>query len=164
MAVETILQEPIFTNFLFPFVLLFFLIFAILEKTKVLGENKQIDAFVSLVISLIFVGAVFPKIFVGNLMLFLSLALVVVFVFLIIFSFATGANTISPGKNTKWIVGIVLLVIIIIAIIWAAGLQDQTVNFIKDLGQFDNFWSNVLFILVIAGVVAIVLATGKKSS
>ena len=76
MAVqETILQHWILTKFAYPFLLMFFVVFAILEKTKVFGEGKkQLNAGVAFIVSLIFVSAVFPKIVVGNLILFLTVS------------------------------------------------------------------------------------------
>jgi hypothetical protein len=69
----TILQHWIFSDFLFPFFLVFFIAFAILERTKIFGENKkQINGLTALVIGLIFVSAVYPKLVVGKLTMFLS--------------------------------------------------------------------------------------------
>ena len=71
----------IFTQFALPFLLIFAVLYGILEKTKILGDGKhQINAIVSFVVGLIFVSAVHPKEIVGNLILFLTVALVVVFV------------------------------------------------------------------------------------
>ena len=81
MAGENILQSDILTKFVYPFLLVFFIIFGVLQKTKLLGsDNKQLNAFVSFVIGLIFVSAVYPKLIVSNLVLFLSVAIVIVFV------------------------------------------------------------------------------------
>ena len=67
-----ILQQPILTDFLYPFLFMFFIVFAVLEKTNLFGEGKkQLNALIALIIGLIFVSAVFPKIVVGNLILFL---------------------------------------------------------------------------------------------
>ena len=55
--VETIFTNPLFVETILPFLLVFTLVFAILEKTKILGDGKrQIDAIVALVIGLIFVA------------------------------------------------------------------------------------------------------------
>jgi hypothetical protein len=48
---------PIFREAILPFILVFTLVFAILQKTKLLGDGKkQIDAIVSLVIGLILIS------------------------------------------------------------------------------------------------------------
>ena len=49
MAQEIFLQNWLFTRFAWPFLLVFFIVFAILEKTKLLGEGKkQVNALVAL--------------------------------------------------------------------------------------------------------------------
>jgi hypothetical protein len=165
---STILQAPLLTDFLYPFLLLFFISFGILEKTSVLGSSKtQLNALVSLVIGLIFVSAVFPKIIVGNLMLFLSIALVVVFVALLLWGFISGKAE-FPKKVTAFL-GVILGVGIVIAVLWASGIG--TAQFLTDAWSFlfdsswsGSFWTNVVFVLLIAGAVAAVLAKGKSGS
>jgi len=74
VEITTFLQSTIVAKFILPFLLVFFVVFAVLEKIKLLGEDKkQLNALVAFVIGLIFVGAVFPKEVVGNLVLFLSI-------------------------------------------------------------------------------------------
>src|SRR3989344_6435799 len=98
---DNILQHEALTDFVYPFLLVFFIVFAILEKTKVLGsEKKQINAFVAFVIGLIFVAAVNPKIIVTDLVLFLSVALVIVFVVLLLWGFVSGSEA-KFGEGNK---------------------------------------------------------------
>ena len=53
-----ILQSELLVNFLYPLLLMFFITYGVLEKTKVLGDGKQqLNAGVALVVGLIFVGA-----------------------------------------------------------------------------------------------------------
>ena len=101
--VETILQHPILANFALPFLLIFFIVFAILEKTKVLGEGKtQLNALTAFVLGLVFVGAVFPKEVVNNMVLFLTVAMVVVFVTLLLWGFATGGELKESFVSAGW--------------------------------------------------------------
>ena len=127
MATETILQHPIFANFALPFLLIFFIVFAILEKTKVLGDGRtQINALTAFVIGLIFVGAVFPKQVVSNLILFLTVAMVVVFIVLLLWGFISGGSLKENIVTEKWIkytVGIVIIIAVILAVLWSTGIQ-----------------------------------------
>lgn len=43
MAAGTILQSDFVTQLILPFLLVFTLVFAILEKTKLLGDEKKAD-------------------------------------------------------------------------------------------------------------------------
>ena len=54
-----IFSNPFFTEMLLPFLLVFVVVFAILQKSKILGDGKaQIDAIVGLVIGLILIGGI----------------------------------------------------------------------------------------------------------
>lgn len=160
MAIETILQHWIFTKFAFPFFLVFFIVFAILEKTKVLGDKKQINALISLVIGLIFVSVVSQTEVVNNMVLFLTIAIITMFVGLILWGFVSGKAEIS-SKPVKIFFGIVIVIAVIIAIIWATGFYPLLESLFKqDWSQ--TFWTNLLFIVVIGVAVALVLKNTKK--
>lgn len=167
MAQETILQHWIFAQFVLPFLLMFFVVFAVLEKTKVLGDKKQINALVSFVIGLIFVGAAYQRGMVGNLVLFMTVALIVIFVLLILWGFFVQKEPVIESKNVKIAAAIVLVIAVIIAITWAAGIQwqafEDTFNFLFDSGWSGSFWTNATFVLIIAIALAVVLWTGAKA-
>lgn len=161
--VENILLADVFAKFAFPFLLVFAIIFAILEKTEILGSGKtQLNAMVSFVIGLIFVGSVFPKQVVSNMVLFLTVALIVVFVGLVLWGFISGGNLKSDFlKNTalKWTFGIVIVIAVIIALLWATGWWE-TNQIYKTLFQkswSETFWTNFIFIVVVAGAIALVV-------
>lgn len=158
MPEETILQHWVLTKFILPFLLVFFIVFAVLQKTKLLGDGKkQLDALVSFVIGLIFVGAVFPKLVVGNLILFMTVSLVIVFVILILWGFATGGEAKIESKGMKWIAGIVLVVAVIIAVLWATGYAQEVSDLLFSQNWSNTFWTSVSFIVVIAVALAMIL-------
>ncbi|MBU0894544.1 MAG: hypothetical protein KKF48_02820 [Nanoarchaeota archaeon] len=160
---EIVLQHWVLTKFAYPFLLMFFIVFAILEKTKVFGEDKkQLNALVSFVIGLIFVSAVFPKLVVSNLILFLSVALVVVFVALLIWSFVIGGDAKIGGKGVKIAAAIVLVIVMIIVILWATGVGWSFFESLFNQSWSNSFWINVFFVVVIAIALALILANAKK--
>lgn len=165
MVQETIFQHWIFTKFAFPFLLIWTLIFALLGKTKLLGENKQIDSIVAFVIAFIFVGLAYPKEIVGNLILFLTLAIIIVFIGLLLWGFVSGASlkeNIIGDKVAKWIVGIVIVVAVGIAVFWASGLGGEILDLLFKQSWSSTFWTNVAFIVVVAGALALVLKGSNK--
>lgn len=168
MANETILQHWIFTQFILPFLLIWTITFALLQKTKILGEGKQqLDAIVAFVIGLIFVGAVFPKVVVGNLILFLTVSIVIVFVALLLWGFISGGELktgILTSGAIKWVVGIGLFLTIIIAVFWATGFWDEALNILFKQSWSSDFWTNFSFIFIIAAALAIVLKGAKAAS
>lgn len=167
VAEPTIFQSEIVTQFILPFLLIWTIVFAILEKTNLFGEDKkQLNAIIAFVIGLIFVGAIFPKLVVGNLILFLTVAIVIVFIVLILWGFASGQDfksDILKKKGIKWVVGIAILVAVTIAVIWATGVENDVLDFLFDQGWSSEFWTNFFFIAVIVIVIVVVLAGKKKS-
>ncbi len=165
MALETIFANEIFTKFAFPFLLIFFVFFAILERTKILGDDqRQLDALVSFVIALIFVSAVYPKLVVTNLILFLTVAIIVVFVVLLLWGFVFGdiKEGFNPDKWMKWVLGVLVTIAVVIAVFWAAGIQLEAFDFLFRQSWSNTFWTNAVFVLVIAAALALVLTSVKE--
>jgi len=163
MVEETILQNEIFTNFALPFLLIFFIVFGILEKTKLFGEDKkQLNALIGFVIGLIFVAAVFPKLVVGNLILFLTVAIVVMFVALLLWGFVSGEAPKIESKPLKWVIGIVIIVAVGIALLWAMGIEGGASDILFEQTWSGEFWTNAAFVVVV--VLALVFAMRNPKS
>lgn len=167
MAGLGFLQSPVLTNFVYPFLLIFFIVFAVLEKTKIFGaERKQINALIAFVIGFIFVSAIFPKEMVGNLILFLTIAIVIVFVVLLLWGFAMGeegASVLSKPGWVKVVIGIVVVLAVVVAVFWASGID--TIAFLNKLfnsSWSDAFWTNFFFVVLVAIALAVVLRTGTS--
>ena len=163
---QVILQHPIATKFIYPFLLMFFIVFAILEKTKVLGDKKQINALVAFVIGLVFVSVAYPKDFAGNMILFLTMAIVIVFVVLLLWGLITGEEGLKfkdAPKSLKWIIGIVIIIGVFLAVLWASGVG---LGFFEDIigKDTETFWVNAIFIVMIAVALAVVLAKGAGAA
>ena len=163
MTVEIFLQNIVFTKFVLPFLLIFFIVFAILEKTNVFGDDKkQTNALIAFVIGLIFVGVAFPKEVVENLILFLTVALVVVFVILILWGFVSGKELKIESKGLRLTTGIVILVSVVIAVLWATGIQGGVLDLLFGQSWSGTFWTNALFVVLVGAALALVLR-GSKS-
>ncbi len=164
---ETILQNWIFSQFALPFLLIFFLAFGILEKTKLFGEGKkQLNAGIAFVIGLIFVSAIYPKVVVGNLILFFTIAIVVLFIGLLLWGFVAGGDVTIP-KQLKIPVFILIGIAVFAALLWALGVSggwfENAFNFVFNSGWSGSFWTNFVFIIVIIGaVIAVLVGGGKK--
>ena len=159
MAAEIFLQNEIFTRFVFPFLLIFFIVFAILEKTKIFGDDKkQLDALVAFVIGLIFIAFTYPTVIATNMILFLTIAIVVSFVGLLLWGFVSGqAPNIGGEKWVKWGGAVVIIVAVILALVWAMNLQGETIDFLFKNDWSNAFWTNVAFVVVIAIALALVM-------
>ena len=164
MVTETILQHWIIANFILPFLLIFLIVFGILEKTKVFGDtNKQLNAFIAFVIGLIFVGAVSPKLVVGNLILFFTVSIVVLFVALLLWGFVSGDDAkIIVASTLRGIVGGLIVISVIIALLFATGFENTAFDSLFRQPWSQTLWTNVAFIAVI--IVALVLVIKGSSS
>lgn len=161
----TIFQNVIFSQFILPFLLVFIISFAILQRSKILGDGKkQLDAIVAFVIGLIFVGVAGPKQITYNLILFLVLAVIVIFVALLLWGFLTAGEAKVSDSKLKWVGGSLIVIAVIIAVFWAAGYDWTDLNTFFNSNLNNSFWTNFVFILVIAGALAIVLTAGKAAA
>lgn len=162
---ETFLSNWIFKDILLPFLLIFFIIFAVLEKTKLFGEGKkQINALIAFVASLIFVGAFSYSNVISNLTLFLTVTLVALFVILLIWGFIWGTKEGFKLEGwMKWILGITAGIAFVWAVLWATGWSEIVIGFFSgktDLGQ--TIVTNAVFVLVIAVTLILVLKYKEK--
>jgi len=163
MPTETILQHWIIANFILPFLLIFLIVFGILEKTKVFDSNKQLNAFIAFVIGLIFVGAVSPKLVVGHLILFFTVSIVVLFVALLLWGFVSGDDAKLPANTPlRVIVGILIVGAVIIALLFATGFENTAFDSLFRQSWSEAFWTNVSFLAVI--IVALTLVIKSSSS
>ena len=161
----TIFQNTIFTNFILPFLLVFVLVFAVLEKTKLFGEKKsQLNAIMAFVIGVIFTGFISSTQIVNNMVVFLAVALVILFVILMLWGFIFGTEKgFELSKGLKWILAIVAGIAFVGAVLWATGTLGSITNTLFQQSWSTSFWTNFLFIAIIVVVLFIVLRPQKKS-
>ncbi len=156
-----IFELPIFGEFILPFLLIFVLVFAILQKSKILGDGKaQVDAIVSLTVSLISIGVPYSREVIVGLMPWLAIGLSVMLVFLIMYGFVAGDLSSAP-KWMKTTFGVLSGLFVLIVVIWVTGLWKYISNFTLNGSEL---WTNLLLLVIIAGAVVFVIVAGKKSS
>jgi len=160
--VETILSSPFFTELVLPFLLVFTLIFAILEKTEILGSGKrQINAIMGFVVALILIAFPYPRGIIVNLMPLLAVIAVLLLVFMMLYSFSGG----KPDKELwlKKTVGILVGLALLIALLVMTGYWEKVMTAISG-GSGSELASNLFFIAIIIAAIAIVLSSGKGKS
>ncbi len=156
-----IFDNPIFTEMILPFLLVFVLIFAILQKSKILGEGKaQIDALVGLAVGLIVIGFPVPRNIIVNLMPWMAVGVSVILVFLILYGFVAG--DLSGDKVPKWMkvtFGVLAGLFVIGVVMYVTKLWSLV------LGGFSfgsEFWVNVAVIALIVGAMIVAVTGAKK--
>jgi len=162
--VDSIFSHPWFVDFILPFLLVFTLIFAILEKSKLLGEEKrQINAIVSLVIGLIFVSVGYGTGIIVQLSYFLVVCIVILFVFMLIFGFATNKTQGDMlNKGLKIALGIIFGIAVIVAVLLITGWWDIIYDFVTNRGLGQTILINLFILAIIGGAIAVVMSSGGK--
>ena len=157
----TILQSDFVVNLLLPFILMFTLVFAVLQKSKVLGDGKrQIDALVALAVALIFVSVGKAVGIVTSLIPFLAVALVVILVFLLLVSFSFKQGEFELPKGVKIALGIIAAIALVVAVVYITNFGTYLKNLFT--GESSALLTNVIFIVIIvAAVIAVVWGSGK---
>lgn len=157
---ETILQAPLLTDFVYPFLIVFLISFAVIQKTKLMGDadnKEQINAFLSFVIGLIFVSAVYPKQVVENLVLFLAVSLVVLFVFLLLWYFILGEDGPQATKGAKGALAVIFGLAFIVAVLWATGVSGDVYGFFVNQIWGSEFLRNLIFVVLIGAALAFIV-------
>lgn len=157
----TILSGPFFTELVLPFLLVFTLIFAILDKTKVLGDGKrQINAIIGFVVGLMLIAFPQARDLVVNLMPLLAVLAVIFLVFMILYAFASvGEEKVEIPSGLKWVMVGIFSLAIVIGLIIFSGAWDTLNNYMGGGGK--GVVMNVFFVIVVIGGIVAVVASGK---
>lgn len=150
----------IFAKGVLPFLLVFVLVFAILQKSKLLGDGKaQIDALIALVIGLIVIGFPTPRDYIVTMIPWLAVALVVLLIVFLVYGFVASDNK-DGLKMPDWVkkssiwIAIIFAIILVIVI---TGGWDTITGWYEDSKIVGN-------VLVIAAIgIALWIALGGKS-
>ena len=142
--------NPLLTNILLPFLLIFVVVFAILEKTNILGEGKKYaNLIVAIITGLLFVGAQSLVGFTIKLLPLVAVFLVVLLGYFLVFGFIG----IHLNKGMKILLGIVFGIALIAAIAWSTGILSQ----IPSTAPMETIVGVVLLIALLGGAIAVMI-------
>jgi len=155
-----ILGSELFTNIILPFLFVFTIVFAILEKTKFLGEKKDINAIIALVFGLVAVGVPWAVGAVLNIIPVVVVIIVILISWLMTYGFMGGYKP-GEGISPAWLktFQILLGLTFIGVILWATGLY----KIIIDKPWASRIGETVLLIGAVIAVIAIVISGGEKT-
>jgi len=145
-------------SYVIPFLLIFAVIFAILDKSKMLGENRTIESIVAASIGLLslqfdfvseFFAVIFPRFGIG-------ISVFIVLLIMIGFFFPEG-NPKGKGKWIGWVVGIGV-------VLWSLSAWDEWSGQSGFGGFFvENIWS-IIVLAVLITIIVLVGKSGKKKT
>jgi len=152
-------SSPIIQDLVLPFVLIFTLVFAILEKSKLLGDDKrQINAIIGFVVAGLFLAFSNYVSWIKQFTVVLVISLFAIFVFLLIWGFVwgdKGGDPLKDAEGIKWTIGIVMLIIVLVAALVITGYWEK-------MKVSNDLVANIVFIIFIIAAIAAVLNQGKK--
>lgn len=161
----TILSHPLFVETILPFLLVFTLVFAILQKSKILGDGKkQIDAIVGLVVGLLVISFGQAIGIIIQMTQFLSIALVVILVLMLLLgSFSEPGKFFEhfPKAVKTWLTVAVVIATVIAVMVITGGWQYLFDLYFVTEGT--GLLVNIVFIAIVVGaIVAVLWGSGKE--
>jgi len=165
MSLSTILSSDLAVQVIYPFLLVFTLVFAILQKSKILGEDKkQVDSLVALSVALIVIAFSWATSIITELMPFLAVSVVILLVFMILYGFVASDKDkgLELHKNVKNTIGVIIVIVLVIALIVSSGQWDVVYNQLFVRGEPSDIFSSILLLVIVIGALAVVVWGGGK--
>lgn len=164
--VATILSSPLFVEGILPFLLVFAVVFAVLQKSEILGKGKkQVDAIVALAVGLIVLAFGQAVGLMVQLSAFLAVGLVILLVLMLLvgmFSQEGKFNDAFPSWLQKSVIA-VIAVSVVIAVLYITGGWKWLMDKAFASGSGSGVLANIVFIVGIIIAVVIVGWKGKDS-
>lgn len=155
------------------FLIVFVILFAVLQKTRILGENKWLQTFLSFIIAAVFVAFAGTRDYILKVTPWFAILIVsLVFVILLL----SMASLKVEGDLSKWIGGVAVILFLIAFLIsgfmifshvlapYVPGGSSSSGN--ADIGNFFNWFYSArvfgaLLLLVVGGIVSWILIKTK---
>ncbi|MEK6793004.1 MAG: hypothetical protein AABX96_00715 [Nanoarchaeota archaeon] len=164
--VETILSSPIISEAVLPFILIFTVVFAILQKSAILGKDKkQIDALVGIVFGLVTITFAKAVGIINQLLPFLAVSVILILVFLILvalFHKDIDGKEFALSEGFKKTIMILSFIAVAIAGLVFTGAWNYLANKFSG-SDGSSLVTNIVFIAIIVGGFLIVFFGDKGS-
>ncbi len=141
------------------FVLAFVVVFAILQKSKILGDDvSKINSLVALAMAFIFVGFSSATEVVSKMIPWVAVALSAILMFLLLWGFVGGEIGSLPSGIKNTLIGLSVIFMVGL-ILWATGWWAD----LRSMVSFDNsFLYTILVFVAVIGSVVYVIVSSKK--
>jgi len=139
---------------IFAFLLVFIVIYALLFKTKVLGDNSPVMIFVSFILASFFIVQASLVEFVKFTSAWFSVVVLVVFFLIALLGFLPGKEPFAFLGKGNWFSWTILGVIVAVFVISSAYVFNWAVNWGMVQGWFDTSWFGMILLLAVAALVS----------
>ena len=159
MAAELgVFGSALFTSVILPFLLVFAVVYAILDKTKILGEKRDVNAIVALVIGMLVIGVPAATGVITSIIPVIAVIIIILLSFMLMLGFIGGTEKEGGlSKSLQLWFGIALIIALAATVLWATGL----LNTITQAAWANQMITSVILISVIIAVIAVVVSGGK---
>ena len=158
----TILAHPL-AQTAFVFILVFTIVFGVLQKSKLFGEGKkQIDALVALVIGLIVVSFSYATGIIISIIPFLAVAAVIILIFMLIYGMTFKAGEFKMDRNVQITIAVLAAVGLIVVTLFATGAWDYILDLLNAEGNGSSVVTNLVFLAVVVIAIVLFMFSGKK--
>lgn len=141
--------QPLFTEGVLPFLLVFVMIFAILQRSQLFGEGKkQIDALIALAVGLILIAVPGPRDFIVSIVPWMAVAVTVLLVVMVTYGMVGESDAKKGLSIPKWFAQTVLLlaiVFVIVVVFKLSGYWDTFYNWISS----GNIGSTIIMVAIV---------------
>lgn len=161
MVLETIFNSDLGQGVLV-FLLVFTVVFAILQKSEILGKGKsQVDALVALAIGLLVISVGYATDIIRQLIPFLGVSLVVILVFLLLVGIFYKQGEFALPSGVVIAFGILAFIAVVIAVLSITGSWSIIEDYF-DGKKGGTLIPNLALLLVVAGAVWLAMKGGGK--
>jgi|TARA_B100001971_G_C18246774_1_gene574863 hypothetical protein len=143
--------------YLLPFLLIFAVVFGILEKAGILGKNRGVHATIALAIGLLALQFDYVSTFFASIFPYAGIGIAVVLVALILMGLITSGEKSHWAKYIWFGIGAIAF----IAVVWTS-LDDLGFLFGRGFGNFADIVPVVLVLAAIGGLIAWIISSGKR--
>ena len=156
---------------LLAFLIVFIIVFALLNKTKILGEEKFVQLFVSFLIATIFVSAAGVRDYVLTITPWFAVLVISLFFVLLIMGFVgKQADFMQKGVGITAIIVLVIIFLVSGFIVFSGAIlpyltgggDNPLINYFIGQGVYSSRVFGALLLLVISAVVSWVLVRQSK--
>ncbi len=146
---------------IFSFLLVFIVLYAILQKTHVLGDNPSISILISLILSSFFIVETQLVDFVNFTASWMTVIFITIFIFSTVLAFLPGKEPLAFLTKGSWFSWTILVVLVIFFITSATHVFNLAINWAMLRTWAQTEWFGFILLAVIATIISIVL---KKSN
>jgi len=138
------------------FLFIFILVYALLVKTEILGDNNTISLFISLIIASFFIVNVNLVAFTQLNVSWFVVFIVCLFMILLMLNFV-GKDATEFFVKEKKFAGVIVALVIIMFLVSASYTFNWAISLAVFESWFDNEWFGMVLLIVVAGLISWVL-------